>query len=130
MLLGEGTRHKVDSCVDIGGHLRKGADDWDNDFAAFAEGFELGNERAFCPWGCAEVSVEAPSAGQVVTNFYMYFFFFFFFLVRPPQGWGSGNFSEGEGKGQRLNPSHEERTLMPSSCGKKKEKRHRTNDRN
>ena len=62
---GEGSRHKVDSCVDIGGHLGEGTGDWDDNPATSADGLELGYKRALCSWEHAEVGVKAPSTGQV-----------------------------------------------------------------
>ena len=62
---GEGSRHEVDDCVDIGGHLGEGTGDWDDNLATSSEGLELGYKRAFCSWERAQVSVKAPSTGQV-----------------------------------------------------------------
>ena len=71
---GEGSRHEVDGCVDIGGHLGEGAGDWDGNLATSSAGLELGYKRAFCSWERAQVSVKAPSTDQVGLRSFFFFF--------------------------------------------------------
>ena len=70
---GEGSRHEVDGCVDIGGHLGEGTGEWDDNLATSSEGLKLGYKRALCSCERAEVSVKAPSTGQVgLRSFYVF----------------------------------------------------------